>query len=159
ADDPSVVGASVTLVSPLETPVTFAIPPGVGTPGWQLSDRRLDRYKYTNGAAPDGASVVRQPALPALRGVKLTAGAAGLALAAAQGKVGIRITTGSLRSCALFDAATIVVDQPGRFIARAAVASSGDCSDAALGATTTTSTLPPGCGNDVIDPGEDCDGT
>jgi hypothetical protein len=167
ADDPSVVGASVTLVSPYEAPVTLAIPPGIGNPGWRLTDRALDRYKFTNGASPGGSSVVRQLGLRENRGVKIVAREIGLALTAAQGSVGIRVTTGSLRSCARFDAPTIVVDQPGRFIARGAIAVGADCDDASLGASTTTtssttptsSTLAPGCGNGAIDAGEDCDGT
>ena len=167
ADDPSVVGASITIVSPLEAPVTLAIPAGVGTPGWHRTDRALDRYKFTNGSAPGGSSAVGQLALRELRGIKIVAREIGLALAAAQGSVGIRITTGSLRNCVLFDASTLVVDQPGRFVGRGAITTGADCADVSLGATTTTtssatttsSTLALGCGNGVIDPGEECDGS
>jgi hypothetical protein len=158
ADDPSVVGATITLVSPAEVPVTLAIPAGVGNPGWRLTDRTLDRYKFSNGAAPGGPSVVRQVSLRENRGLKIVARETGLALAAAQGSVGIRFTTGSLRSCARFDGSAIVVDQPGRFIGKGAAATLADCDDASLGATTTTTTLGPLCGNGVIDSGESCDG-
>jgi hypothetical protein len=153
-DDPSAAGASVTVVSPLEPPVTLAIPPGVGNPGWSAKDRTtLDAYQFANGAAPAGPSVVRSARLREKRGIKIVARESGLALAAAQGSVGIRITTGTLRSCARFDAATIVVDQPNRFVAHGAIATSlADCSDASLGA-------PPICGDGVVEGTERCDGT
>ena len=151
ADDPSGVGATITLVSPLEPPVSLLIPQGVGSPGWRLTDRTLDAYKFSNGAAPGGPSVVRRVTLREQRGLKIVAREVGLALAAAQGSVGIRITTGSLRSCALFDGSSIVVDKPGRFVARGAIATGADCGDFSLGAT--------GCGDGDIGAGEECDGT
>src|SRR5436190_6860182 len=80
-DDPSVVGATVTLVSPLEAPVTLAIPPGVGNPGWRLTDRTLDAYKFTNRSAPNGPSVVRSLGFRERRSVKIVAREVGLALA------------------------------------------------------------------------------
>jgi hypothetical protein len=160
ADDPSGVGASMTLVSPAEPPVTFGIPSGIGNPGWKTKDGATrDGYQFTNGSAPAGISVVRSGKLRERRGIKIVARETGLALAAPQSSVGIRITTGSLRNCALFDAATIVRNEPNRFIARGAISSSlADCSDASLGATTSTTTLPPGCGNGVVEGSEQCDG-
>jgi len=58
---------------------------------------------------------------------------------AAQGRLGTRITTGTLRNCAVFTAP--VRDAAGVFVATHAVASAlADCSDASLsGVTTTTS--------------------
>jgi hypothetical protein len=69
--------------------------------------------------------------------------------------VGIRLTTGSLRNCALFDPSTIVRDEAGGFVARGAVAETlSDCSDASLGGT-----VPAVCGDAVVDPStEECDG-
>src|SRR5439155_1233389 len=62
-----------------------------------------------------------------------------------QHAVGVRLTVGSWRTCALFDAATVVQDRPGRFVAKEARASRlSDCSDASLGGTATTTTLPAG---------------
>ena len=49
-------------------------------------------------------------------------------------RVAVRVTTGLLRNCALFDGATILRDEPNRFIAKRAVAPVvTDCSNAALG--------------------------
>ncbi len=160
-DDPSAGGASVTLVSPLEAPVAFAVPAGIGNPGWNVKERAtLDSYRFTNGLAPGGPSVVRSAKLREKRGIKIVARGTGLALTAPQGSVAIRITTGTLRNCALFDAATVLHDEPGRFIARGAIAGSGDCSDASLGAPpTTTTTLAPGCGDGIVEADEQCDGT
>lgn len=157
SDDPSISGATITLVSPLESPVTLTIPAGVANPGWRVTNRpTLDTYKYTNGPAPAAPSVVRSAKLNEKKSIKIVARETGLALTAAQGSVGIRITTGTLRSCALFDAATIIVDQPNRFVARGAIATSlANCSDAALGAPPVI----PVCGNGVREGNEDCDGT
>jgi len=153
ADDPSAGGASITIVSPLEAPVTLAVPGGIGNPGWRVTDRTLDNYSYRNGSAPLGPSVVRVLSLREGRGIKLVAREVGLALAAAQGSVGIRITTGGSRRCALFDQTSVVVDQPARFVGRGSAATMADCSDAALGFVGDP------CGNGVIDSPEECDGT
>lgn len=155
--DPSLYGATVTLVSPLQSPVTLTIPAGIGNPGWRVNNRpTLDTYKYTNGPAPAGPSVVRSAKLNEKKSIKIVARETGLALTAPQGSVGIRIATGAqVRNCALFDAATIIVDQPGRFVARGAIATSiADCSDAALGAPPVV----PVCGNGVREGNEECDG-
>src|SRR5262249_5081925 len=64
------------------------------------------------------------------------------------GSVGIRITTGSLRSCARFAGASVRRDQAGLFIAVQTPSSAlADCSNESLGglppSTTTTTTRPP----------------
>jgi hypothetical protein len=162
ADDPSAGGATITLVSPVEAPVSFPVPGGLGNPGWRVADRTLDSYTYRNGVAPSGPSVVRSMSLREGRGIKLVARAVGLALSGAQGSIGMRITTGGSRRCAFFGPGSIVIDQANRFLAKGAVAMGTDCSDTSLGGTsssTTTSTLPSQCGNGAVDPGEQCDGT
>jgi hypothetical protein len=162
-DDPSTGGATITLVSPVEAPVSFPVPAGVGNPGWRVSDRTLDSYTYRNGGAPAGPSIVRSMSLREGRGIKLVGRSLGLSLSGVQGSVGIRITTGGSRRCAFFGPQSIVIDQANRFLGRGALATGTDCSDEWLGGTssgsTTTSTTPPACGNGVIDTGEQCDGT
>jgi hypothetical protein len=151
ADDPSTAGATITVVSPLEAPVTFLVPAGIGNPGWRVVDRPSgDSLTYRNAAAPAGPSVVRSAKLRQLKSIKLAARETGLALTAQQGSVGIRITMGSLRLCALFDAG-VVIDQPGHFLARGAVQGPADCSDAALHA-------PAVCGDGTVQSPEQCDG-
>ena len=133
-DDPSSIGASVTLVTPFQLPPTFAIPPGVGNPGWRIRDgSTLDSYRYNNGSAPAGPSVVRSLVVRQNRSLKLVMRDTGLGFGPLR-SVGVRLTTGSLRNCALFDAATVLVDEPGRFVAKGAVATGADCDDATLGA-------------------------
>ena len=141
----------------------LGLPAGVGNPGWTVRDGAADSYRFRNPDAPDSFSRVRKLLLKEGKGLNVAAGAS-LGLSAPQGAVGVRITTGSLRSCALFNGPTIVRDEPGRFIARGATAAAlPDCSDLALTGrtTTTTSTTIPGiCGDGVVNQSsEECDGT
>jgi hypothetical protein len=78
--------------------------------------------------------------------VTLTSKETGVPLAVAQGAIGIRVTTGGVRNCALFGPANVVKDEAGKFLAKNAVAPP-DCADATLGA-------PPPCG----DSAPTCDG-
>ena len=141
ADDPgtgSPGGALIDLISPVES-ATLAVPRVAGMPGWTARAGTTDLHRFTNGSAPAGISAVRLVVVREGRVLKLVARATGLALAGAQGSVGIRVTTGALRNCALFDAPT--VDEAGRFVARGALASAlADCSDTSLGALPTTTT-------------------
>ena len=60
--------------------------------------------------------------------IKVVARVTGLALTGPQRAVGIRLVTGTLRNCALFDAPTIQHDEADRFVAKDAVASAlADC--------------------------------
>jgi len=141
-DDPNTGtpgGMSVDLFSANEGKAGLTVPTGLG---WSASDGPPARYKFRNGEAPAGASPVRRVLLKEGRIMKVAAKAAGLPLLQSQGAVGIRVTTGTLRSCARFDAASIRKDVPGKFIAKGALAVLlADCSDASLGGgTPTTST-------------------
>jgi cysteine-rich repeat protein len=165
ADDPSLAGATIDLFAIGEGAASLAIPPGVGKPGWLLTTA-APSYRFTNRTAPAGPSPVRTAQLKQHRQLRIVARAVPLPLAVAEGAIGIRVTTGTLRSCALFDAATVRVDVPGRFVAAGALATSlADCSDTALGAptttsttaTTTTTTTVPVCGDGVVQAGEECD--
>jgi hypothetical protein len=135
-DDPasgSPGGALLEVFSKTEGPAALAIPPGPGKPGWRVKDARVDRYTFTNREAPLGNSLIRSATLESGATLKVVAREIGVPLMGAQGSVGIRITTGTLRNCALFDATTIRKDEPGVFMAKDAVAGAlPDCSDASL---------------------------
>jgi hypothetical protein len=150
ADDPGTGtpgGATVEMFSAGEGAATLAVPAGLGTPGWRTTTGTHARHRFVNRDAPDGTSPVRSLLLKQGRRLTVVARSTGLPLAIAQGMIGIRVTTGGVRNCALFDPASIVRDVPGRFVARRAAAPA-DCSDATLGA-------PPPCG----DSSPTCDGT
>ncbi len=160
ADDPALVGATIELFSTSANGATLTIPSGSGAPGWKTMDAAVDAYRFNNSLAPGGPASVRMAVVKQGRVLKFVAKDVAWPLAGPLGNVGVRITIGSLRNCALFDAATIRLDVAGRFVARGAdVGSLVDCSDVALGGTTTTTTNPgpPVCGNGVVDVGEQCD--
>ncbi|MCW5893718.1 MAG: hypothetical protein KIT14_24655 [bacterium] len=152
ADDPASGtpgGMTVELFSQTEGgPHALSVPPGIGKPGWKVTDAATDSYRYANGAAPAGPSPVKVAVLKQGKLLKITAAATGLALAGPQGRVAVRVTTGTLRSCAVFAAGAIRRDVAGSFTAvNAAAPAIADCSDASLGGgatSTTTTTLPAG---------------
>lgn len=153
ADDPSVVGAAIDLITP-GAAGSLAIPGGTGKPGWSVKDGSVDSYTYKNGSAPGGPSSVRSLALRQGRTLKVSGRNVPIAMTAPLGSLGIRITMGATRLCALFDASTIVADVPGKFTARASLAPA-DCASSTLGGQEE-----PGlCGDGQRDPGEECDGT
>lgn len=138
ADDPAAGtpgGMTIDLfVTSLPGSATLYVPPGTGNPGWSSRVAARPAYKFRNRLAPEGVARARGVDLRQGKLLKVVAKDTGLSLTSAQGPVGIRITTGALRSCALFDAATIVTDEPGSFLAKHAVAARlTDCSDESLG--------------------------
>ncbi|MFQ5665379.1 MAG: hypothetical protein ACE5I7_03005 [Candidatus Binatia bacterium] len=115
----------------------LVVPSGEGKPGWKVKDGSTKLYHFVNGKAPSGISPVRTALLRQGKRLKVIAKDAGLALTGPQGAVGLRITTGSLRSCALFGPSTVKKDQVDKFLAKGASPSSlADCSDASLGGGT-----------------------
>jgi len=131
ADDPatgSPGGAVVEIFAQTEPPQTVSAPPGLGNPGWKVRDGAAPSYVYGSATPSVRKIVLREDKL-----LKILSDDAGLALAAPLGGVAIRITTGSLRNCAVFPPATVRRDETGRFLARDASASApSDCSDASL---------------------------
>lgn len=155
ADDPasgSPGGAVIELFSQGAVgAVSFTAPRDANDPGWRGGTHR---QRYRHQAAPDASSALASIRLHDTGGVRIVGRRAGLALDGNERRVGIRITMGTIRHCALFEPATVKRDEPGAFRAAGAPASAlADCSDAAL--------APPAgaaCGNGVIDDGELCDG-
>jgi hypothetical protein len=135
-DDPSTGspgGATVELFSASEGQASLGVPPDSGTPGWTVvSDPPY--YKFRNRLAPGGISPVRVAVLRDGKTLKIVAKDAGLPLAVAQGAVGIRITTGTLRNCARFAGSTIRKDEPGAFVASRSTPDPLflDCSDTSM---------------------------
>jgi hypothetical protein len=120
----------VEIFSPSEGFASLAVPVVSGNPGWTATPGPPERHRFRNRFAPHTLSPVRSVLMKEGRVVQIAAKSAGLPLLVPQGSIGIRITTGTHRACALFDAATIRKDEAGRFTARDAVAESlGDCSD------------------------------
>jgi cysteine-rich repeat protein len=133
ADDPGTgsPGGAVLELRSLAEPsgAVLTVPRGVGKPGWKSKDGTAALHKYTNPAAPLGPSPVKTITLKRGKLIKVVAPETGLTLDGPQGTVVVRLTVGSLRQCALFDAATIRRDESGRFEAKALVAPDVDCSE------------------------------
>jgi hypothetical protein len=125
---------------------TFSVPPGESAaPGWKVKDgATADLYKYVNKDAPAGPVPLKVVVLKEGKVLKFVGKETGVALAGTLGDVVVRITTGSTRNCARFAPATILADEPNKFIAKGAVASSlTDCASGpptTIATTTTTST-------------------
>src|SRR5262249_46403349 len=95
---------------------------------------------YHNAAAPLGPTSLKVVVLRAGRGIKIKGRGVGLALATSEGTVGVRLTTGTVRNCALFTPPTVRKDVPGYFAASGPTPSSlVDCATLVPGATTTSS--------------------
>lgn len=162
-DDPtsgSPGGATVELFSQSTTgAVSFSAPRDLDDPGWWT---RQHGYGFRHRAAPDPDSALWSIQLHASRGMRVVGRRAGLLLDGHEGRVGIRITTGEIQHCALFEPGTVLRDEPGAFHAKGAPASAlTDCSDASLSPPPPPPPPPPtaDCGDGLIDPdSESCDG-
>jgi len=104
-------------------------------PRWKVFDARVDHFAYRDPDAPSNLSQVRRGALREGRLVRIRGIADPLASDGPLGPVAVRVTTGSLRNCALFGAATIRRDTPSSFFAVDAPSDAlADCSDETLSA-------------------------
>ncbi len=139
--DPTSSGATLELYSPFAAPVAMPLPAA----GWTATSAAADAFKFKNRDAPAGLSPVRSATLKRGRSIKVVAPATGFPLATPLGGVGIRIVGGTLATCSLFHAGTVVSDVTDRFEARGPGALSASCDH-----TTLSSGVPPG---GVINPG------
>ncbi len=143
ADDPGTGtpgGATLEIASTAEPAgAAFVVPSGVGKPGWRSNAGTRPSHVFANPDAAPGQGAVKNIVLKQGRMLKVFAKGVGLALAGPQGTVGIRLTTGTLRNCARFDASTVRVDEAGRFKAVGSVALA-DCADLVPPTTTTSTT-------------------
>ena len=129
----------------------LVVPPGLGNPGWSVFDEETDSFRFSNRAAPGGLAAAKLVVLDEGKGIKIVAKASGLDLDHAQGGLGVRIVTGTLRSCVRFSGDDILADAPGDFRARSA--SPGDLDECAAGILGGAV-----CGNGVAERHEACDG-
>ncbi|HEV7734470.1 MAG TPA: hypothetical protein VGR62_20015 [Candidatus Binatia bacterium] len=113
----------------------FAIPPGLGKPGWAVKDAAVDQYKYSNSSAPAGPTPIKVTILKQGKLLKIVGKGIGLPLTGPQGGVSVRLTVGSLRSCARFEGANVVRDQANLFLGKNAPATA--LADCTLGASPT----------------------
>ena len=125
ATDPTLFGATVEFCS-AQGRVTFDLPAQF----WHASGSG-SVFKYTQaGSAVD----IKVALIKGGRTLKIVSKAVGIPLPGGLGAVGVRVTTGDVRNCALFTASTILKDEPGKYAAHSALAGAiGDCSDASLG--------------------------
>ena len=153
-DDPTTHGLIVELLGGGATGSTAVLDAAAG-PGWHAS---AIRYAYMNPGAPNGGSALGRAVMHQGKLLKITAPTTGLV--PPQGSIGIRISAGSTRSCALFDMAAVRKDADGTFIGKSASAAVlTDCSDPQLhgldcevsGAPVCGGFCPPGsaCGTDL----------
>jgi hypothetical protein len=133
----------------------LTVPAGRGDPGWSAKMGTPSVHRFRNHAAPDAFSPVSTLLLKEGRALTVAARATGLALTAPQSSVAVRITTGTLRNCAIFVPATVRKDGAGLFYARDAPAPAiADCSNESLVAGLAV------CGDGIISaPLEECEGT
>lgn len=146
AVDPSVVGATLELYSPLQAPVAMALPAS----GWNVGSGGI--YKFRNRGAPDGLSSVRVAVVKRGRTVKVAAARVGVSLASPLMGVGIRLVAGTLSTCSFFPASTVVTSEPGRFEARGPGAVTASCD-----ATTLAGGVPGGDPNPGLPPDDPTD--
>jgi hypothetical protein len=121
-------GIVIEIFTQSELQQTISAPAGAGNPGWTAKSGADESYVYRSDGATLRKAVLREDKL-----IRLQSDDSGLSLSAPLGGVAIRITTGTLRNCAVFDASTVRRDQPGLFLARdASSAGLSDCSDGSL---------------------------
>lgn len=154
SDAPNQAGLTVELFSAAEPAGATLSAPALGvSPGWSVGAGSTPSFRFARAATFAAASPIRRATLQRSRVLSLTADAAGLALTGPQGGVGIRIQTGTLRSCARFDGAAVTADRAGQFAGRnATIATLTDCSNAVLAGAA------PACGDGEINGTEECDG-
>jgi hypothetical protein len=139
SDDPTSVGASLTIYNPTSSEsAELEMPASNWTSTGSL-------WKFRNTAAPNPPSPVRTASIKPARQIKVNARAIGITLdEQTQGSIGAVLTVGTQRYCVLFGG-TITRDVPGRFSARKAAAPSAcpplsGTSTTVVVSTSTTST-------------------
>jgi hypothetical protein len=133
---PVATGMTVEFFSENEGVASIAVPTG---PGWKV-EAEPGKFGYVfRSSAQGGPSDLSRVALrarrvsPSTRSLKLSGKTVPLSLGGPQASLGIRITFGHDRICALFPAGSIQADGPSLFRARGASANDlSDCTDATM---------------------------
>lgn len=126
--DPTTSGATLEMYSPFAAPVSMPLPAA----GWTAATA-AGGFRFSNRDAPDGISPVRLAVLKGGQSIKVVAPATGFLLDAPLGGVGIRLVAGTVATCSLFHAGTVVAEELGRFEARGPGAVSAGCDRTTLG--------------------------
>jgi len=149
-DDPTAHGLVVELFGGGPVGMQAALGAEAGLK-WRAS---TDRYVFADPDAPHGGFALGRVVMR--QGKLLKISAPGTGLAPPQGSIGIRISAGSTRSCALFSGAAVRKDVEGRFVGKNAPATVlTDCSDPQLRALTCADSAAPVCGG-FCPPGSTC---
>jgi hypothetical protein len=123
--DPTLFGATVEFCSAQGTAV-FDLPANA----WHLNGSG-SVFKFTQ---PGTSADVKVAIIKGGRTLKIVSKAVGLPLPGGLDAVGVRVTTGDVRNCALFTLETIVKDEPGHYVAQDAhLDAVADCSNESLG--------------------------
>jgi hypothetical protein len=129
SDDPSVTGTSIELFSGSGESAVLTL---LST-GWSS---KPGSHRFDNKEAPQGISQVRKVRLKEARSLTIASRGAGVLPTGSLGSIALRVTSGTVRTCMLFDAATLVREDTSKFIGKNARAGSlVDCSDVSLGAS------------------------
>ncbi len=146
ADAPSTNGAVVEIIPATVGPVSMTLPAGVGKPGWSIKTTGIPYYKFGNSDAPDGISAVNSALIKEGKQITLVA-RQGFSGSGVMRAVAVRITVGTIRYCAFFDAGSVKRDRVQDFLAKKAPAPAiADCSDASLGVPNCNVGPAPTCG-------------
>jgi hypothetical protein len=135
ADDPATAGAVIDLAPSPGGAGTLAMPPGSGNPGWTAKNTALPAHKFQNKFAPAGISGVKVAFFKQGKQIKVIAKSlGGTSFGPTTTQVGVRVTTGSLRNCALFGPETIRrTSVEALSAAKAPPSALADCSNASIG--------------------------
>ncbi len=126
-DDPRAVSMDLELFSGSGDHGTLSMPDS----GWDL---RKDSWLFQNRQAPAGISPVRAVRLTKGKRLKIVSRGAGLLPTGSIQWAALRLVSGNVRTCVVFDESTVRHDDVFRFSARRADSSNlPDCSDDSLG--------------------------
>jgi cysteine-rich repeat protein len=121
--DPTAGGATLELFSPGAPPVSMTL----AASGWRA--RSPGVFTFRDSAAPG----VRLAAVVRGKSIKVVGRSAGFALVDPLTGVGIRLVGGTLATCSLFPASSVVTDAPDRFEARGPTPVLAGCDRTTLG--------------------------
>ena len=144
ADDPAegTPGGLVVELFALGDGTTSASSVPGGTATWKVKTGKRARYKFTNKGAPNETSPIKVVLLKDGKMLKVVSKEIAFSPTAASEGVAVRVTTGSLRDCAVFGPGTIKMVKERKLVAKGASrAGLADCSDEALLGAVTTTTL------------------
>ena len=153
-DDPRQVGATLQLVNPnTNESFTFSLPSN----HWSANSAGTS-FRYRDSIPVESGAV--RSAVIGGRKLKVAGRKVGITLnEQSQGTIGVVLTIGTFRYCAVFGPGSVTVDTPGRFSARQALAPSScpagtPATTTTIASSTTTTTVAPGSTTTTTTPEE-----